>query len=219
MTIKEIKKNILRNLGNKFLFIAVDVLCKSLRIKIVNGNPVQDLINKNENFVVAFWHGQMLLGWFLHRNKNFAALVSKSKDGDLLSNVLTKWNFEVARGSSHIGGKEALEILLNQAKKGYSIAITPDGPTGPIFKMKAGAVITAKKSGIPLFLLGISNSKKRKLKSWDGFEIPKFFSKTVVVYSEPIFIDGGLGYDETSKMIKECENLLNVLQKKAEELC
>lgn len=219
MTLKEIKKNILRNIGGKFLFFAVNVLCKSLRIKFENSEAVQKLIDEKKNFVVAFWHGSMLLGWFLHRNKNFAALVSKSKDGDLLSNVLTKWKFEVARGSSHIGGKDALEILLKQASEGFSIAITPDGPTGPIYKMKAGAVITAKKAKIPLFLLGLANRKKRKLKSWDGFEVPKFFSKSVAVYSDPVFINPELGYDETSKKIDECERLLNNLQKKAEELC
>lgn len=219
MTLKEIKRNVLRSIGKRFSFFAIDVLCKSLKIKIENGEAVQKLINEKKNFVVAFWHGSMLIGWFLHRDKNFAALVSKSKDGDLLSNILTKWNFEVARGSSHIGGKEALEILLKQADEGYSIAITPDGPTGPIYKMKAGAVITAKKAKIPLFLLGIENNKKRKLKSWDGFEVPKFFSRTVAVYSDPIFIDAELSYDETSKKIEECEELLNNLQKKAEELC
>ena len=219
MTLKEIKRNVLRNIGDKFLFFAVDVLCKSLRIKIENGDAVQKLIDEKKNFVVAFWHGSMLLGWFLHKDRNFAALVSKSKDGDLLSNVLTKWNFEVARGSSHVGGGEALIILLKSAEEGYSIAITPDGPTGPIYKMKPGAVITAKKSKIPLFLLGIANSKKRKLKSWDGFEIPKFFSKSVAVYSDPITIDENLSYDETSIKIEECEELLNKLQMKAEELC
>lgn len=219
MTLKEIKKIVLRNFGNMFLFFAVDVLCKSLRVKIVNSEAVQKLIAEKKNFVVAFWHGSMLLGWFLHRNKNFAALVSKSKDGDLLSNVLLKWNFNVARGSSHIGGKEALDILLKQAAEGYSIAITPDGPTGPIYKMKAGAVITAKKSGIPIILLGIAHSKKKKLKSWDGFEIPGFLSRSVAVYSEPVYINAGLSYDETSLKIEECELLLNNLQKKAEDLC
>ena len=219
MTLKEIKRNVLRKIGDKLLPFAVDVLCKSIRIKIENGEAVQKLIAEKKNFVVAFWHGSMLLGWFLHRGKNSAALVSKSKDGDLLSNVLTNWDFEVARGSSHVGGGEALIILLKSAEDGYIIAITPDGPTGPIYKMKPGAVITAKKSGIPLFLLGIGNSKKRILKSWDKFEIPKFFSKSVAVYSDPIFINADLSYDETSKKIEECEVLLNKLQTKAEELC
>lgn len=219
MILKKIKRNILRNVGNVFLFFALDVLCKSLRIKIVNGEGIKKLRDENKNFVVAFWHGSMIIGWFLHKDNNFAALVSKSKDGDLLSNVLNKWGFNVARGSSHIGGKQALEILLKQSSEGFSIAITPDGPTGPIYKMKAGAVITAKKSNIPLILLGIANSKKRKLKSWDGFEIPKFFSRSVAVYSDPIYISSDLSYNETSAKIIEYELLLNNLQKKAEELC
>ena len=219
MTLKEIKRNIMRKAGSVILPFAVDVLCKSLRIKIENGEAVKKLLDEKKNFVVAFWHGSMLVGWFLHSRKNFAALVSQSKDGDLLSLVLTNWGFEVARGSSHVGGKEALIILLKQAQEGYSIAITPDGPTGPIYKMKAGAVVTAMKSKIPLFLLGIASEKKRNLKSWDKFVVPKFFSKTVVVYSDPIWFDANLNYDETNVKIAECEEMLNKLHKKAEELC
>lgn len=219
MKLKELNKRILRNIGNKFLFYAVDVLCKSLRIEVQNGDAVKNLITEKRNFVVAFWHGSMLLGWFLHRGKNSAALVSMSKDGELLSNVLSKWNFEVARGSSHVGGGEALIVLLKSAEDGFNIVITPDGPTGPIYKMKPGAVVTAKKAKIPLFLVGIAHTKKRVLKSWDNFEIPKFFSRSAVVYSDPIFIDDSLSYDETTEKIEECEELLNNLQKKAEELC
>ena len=83
-------------------------------------------------------------------------------------------------------------------------------------KMKAGAVITAKKAGIPLILLGINYSKKYVLNSWDKFQIPKPFSKIYVIYSEPIFVNKNLSYDETSNIILECETELNNLQSKAE---
>ncbi|WP_337864913.1 lysophospholipid acyltransferase family protein [Ignavibacterium sp.] len=209
---KKVKQNLLRLLGNFFLKSAINLLCKSLKIEKVNQEVIDNLQQKNQNFVLAFWHSTMLLPWYVHRNQNFAALTSLSKDGDLLARQLKSWNYKVVRGSSSKGGDVALGIMVDLAKNKNSIAITPDGPRGPVRRFKAGAVVTAKKSGIPVVLVGVGFNKKRKLKSWDGFEVPKFFSRAKIVYSEPIFINSELSYDETSEIIKKCEQLLNELQ-------
>ncbi len=219
MKLSEKQKDILRFLGIRLASFLISVLLKSVRIKIYNDDTVDKLVKENKNFVVAFWHGSMMLGWFLHRDMNCAALVSKSKDGDVLAHVLSKWQFKVVRGSSHIGGKEALNMMLDLTEQNYSLTITPDGPTGPIHKMKAGAVITAKKSKIYLLLLGIGIKNKFVLKSWDRFEIPKPFTSIAAIYSKPMLIDEGLSYDETSAMIEKCEIELNKLQKEALKLC
>ncbi len=147
MKLKEIKRKILRIIGNYFLYHFVNVLCNTLRINIINQEAVERFFESNKNVAIAFWHGTMLVPWYIHRRKNFAALISKSKDGDLLAKLLIKWKYKVARGSSHKGGKEALDIIYDFVRTNYSVSITPDGPTGPPNKMKAGAVITAKKTG------------------------------------------------------------------------
>jgi len=219
MKLNQTQKDILHFIGLRVSNFVLNVLLKTVRIKIINGEQVIKLHNEKKNFVVSFWHGSMLIGWYLQREKNISALVSKSKDGDLLANILEKWNYKVVRGSSHIGGKEALEMMLELTKQNYSLAITPDGPTGPIHKMKAGAVVTAKKSYIPLFLIGIGIKKKFVLKSWDQFEIPKPFTKAVAVYSDPLYVGADLSYEETNQKIIECEAILNKLQKDALQLC
>jgi len=218
MKLRKFRQDTLRFIGNYFLFNAVNVLCKTLRITYVNKNVIDDLDKKGKKYVLAFWHGSMLVPWYLGRHKNFAALISKSKDGDLLARILKSWKYEVVRGSSTAGGNVALGIMVDYAKNNYSIAITPDGPKGPMHKLKAGAVITAKKSGLPLVLVGIGPSKKRILKSWDKFEIPKFFSRVKVVYSNPVFVKNDLSYDETSKMIDNCDQELNKLHDEANVL-
>lgn len=212
---KKVKQSFLRLLGNFFLKSSINLLCKSLKIETVNQEVIEELRKRNQNFVLAFWHSTMLLPWYVHRDQNFAALTSLSKDGDLLARQLKSWNYKVVRGSSSKGGDVALGIMVDLAKNNFSVAITPDGPRGPLRKFKAGAVITAKKSGIPIILAGVGFQKKRKLKSWDRFEVPKFFSKAKIVYSEPIFVDSGLSYDETSEIIKKCEQILNELQDSA----
>lgn len=215
MKLKEIKQNILRFFGNLFLTRLVDLLCKSLRLNIINKEAVNRLEENNQNYVVAFWHETMLLPWFLHGRKKTAALTSKSKDGDLLAKQLKHWGYEVVRGSSSKGGDVALGIMIDYAKNSFSIAITPDGPRGPIHKFKAGAVITAKKSGVPLILLGVGFKKKKYLNSWDKFQVPYFFTKANVIYSDPIHVGHELSYEATSAIIADCESKLIELQTEA----
>ena len=219
MKLNDSQRNVLRYIGIRFASAATRLLISTLRIKILNDKAVAEHQRENKNFVAAFWHGSMMIGWYQHRNGNTASLVSQSKDGDVLAAILEKWNYHVVRGSSSAGGGEALEQMILLMHQKYSLAITPDGPRGPIYKMKAGAVITAKKSNRPLFLAGIGIKNKFILKSWDRFEVPKPFSKVVAIYSDPIFIDENLSYEETNQKIIECEGLLNKLQKDALRLC
>lgn len=216
MKLKKFKQDILRFAGNYVLFQLVDWLCKSLRINVINSKIIEDLEKQNKNYILGFWHGTMLLPWFVNRDKNFAGLTSKSKDGDLLAKILKKWNYKVLRGSSNSGGEVALGMMIDFARNGYSIAVTPDGPKGPPHKLKAGAVVSAKKAKLPLVLVGIGFKKKKFLKSWDSFQVPVFFTRANIVYSDPVYIAENLSREETSKVIEECERKLNELQTEAE---
>lgn len=214
------KKKVLQFLGNTIVKYLVNVLCKTIKINELNKESIHTLEQNGQNYVLAFWHGTMLLPWYLFRNKKLSAIVSKSKDGEILTKVLKMWNYDVQRGSSNKDGKEVLNNLIEKANSKYSVAITPDGPKGPVKQMKAGAVIIAKKTNIPLILVGVGFEKKKILsKSWDKFQIPKLFTKAYAVYSQPIFIDSNLTYDETDAKIKEVEKELNDLQKQAEQYC
>ncbi|MGB5848376.1 MAG: lysophospholipid acyltransferase family protein [Ignavibacteriaceae bacterium] len=217
MKLKKAKQNSLRFIGQMFLANIVTALCKSLKVLKINDEAINKLDNENRNYILAFWHGTMLLPWYLHAKPNCAALISKSKDGDLLAKILKHWNYNVVRGSSSIGGDIALAILIDFAKNDYSVTITPDGPRGPAHKFKAGAVITAKKSEVPLILAGVGFKKKKVLSNWDKFVVPHFFSKAKIIYSEPIFIDVNCSYEETSDIIINCENKLNELQRDAQD--
>ena len=217
MNTKQVKQDTLRFLGSLILKHSLDALCRTLRVSYKNKKVIEDFRKKKQNYVLAFWHGTMLLPWFLHRNDGFAALTSKSKDGDLLAKQLKHWKYKVVRGSSSKGGDVALGFMIDLAKNGYSVAITPDGPRGPEHEFKAGAVITAKKSRVPVVLMGIGVKSKKKLKSWDKFQIPNPFSNVKVIYSDPVYVDSKLSYDDTSKIIEACEYELNELQKEAEK--
>lgn len=217
MQYKKIRKNLLRSVGLKLSRPLINVLCKTLTIEETNKTSINNLVQEKQNMIFTFWHGTMLAPWFILKEHKPSTIISKSKDGLLLSNLLNKWNYKVKRGSSSKGGKEVLAELIEEAKKNRSIAITPDGPRGPKRIMKAGAVIIAKKTNSSIILVGVCNKNKVKLNSWDKFEIPFPFSKVRIVYSDPIAVDSELSYEETDDVIKSLNNRLNEMQELAEQ--
>ncbi len=215
MNLKKFKSGVLRFLGNHFLYTMINLLCKTYKVEAKNEESIRELRNRGENFILAFWHGTMLIPWYMHRNMRMLGIISQSKDGEILARILKRWNYKVTRGSSSQGGEVSLGVMVDYAKFEGCVCITPDGPRGPRHELKAGAVVSAKKSGVPLILLGVGYKSKYVLKSWDEFEIPKPFSEVRLIYSEPIMINKDASYEETSSVIAECGEKLRTMQRNA----
>ncbi len=178
--------------------------CRSYRISVANPEAITGLGGKN--FVLAFWHGSMVVGWYLHRKLGMRALVSRSSDGDILASVLDDWGYHLIRGSSHRGGKEAMQTMIDEVRDGGRLVVTPDGPTGPPKAMKMGAVRAAQQAGVPLVCASIFAKKKYRLHSWDGFEIPVPFSQVNVQYIGPTEIDRSLDGETLTAKLREIES-------------
>lgn len=180
----------------------LNLISKTWRFE-TNGNFPTDI------GIVAFWHGYMLPVWKYFAKYSPTAIVSQSKDGEILSTILELWGYELARGSSSKGGKEALDLLIEKAKSKL-VLITPDGPRGPYHNFKAGAVITSYRTQNELYLCKVLISNKYVFKkSWDKFEFPLPFSKIVLHFQHPIILNKNASRDEIDEIIKDCEKILN----------
>lgn len=158
--------------------------------------------------VIAFWHGSMLPVWFFFRKEvNKVAVVSKSKDGQILSDYLTLLGYKLVRGSSSNSGKEVIEQAVSLAKEN-KILITPDGPRGPREVMKVGAVIIANRASVPLQLCSVKCKNSIRLNSWDKFQIPLPFSKVVLKFSEIVEIEDISDRKETQRELINFEIML-----------
>lgn len=208
----ELKRAALGAAGKVLLKPALGLLCRTLGVEAINEEPSARLREKGEPFALAFWHGTMLYAWRRHRRQGMTGLTSQSKDGDVLARLLTGWGYRVVRGSSSKGGSEALDLMTDALANGSSIAVTPDGPRGPARAMKPGAVVAAKRANVPLVLMGVGYEKKRTLGGWDRFEIPKFFTRVRIVYSDPIWVEPNADRARVDEIIMECERELNRLQ-------
>jgi len=97
---------------------------------------------------------------------------------------------ELAYGSSGNKGKQALQRVIHQLKKGYSTMINPDGPAGPVKQLKPGVLIMAKETGIPVIPVTMEAHPKWVMNTWDRKKMPLPFSKIVVQYHPPLYVTG-----------------------------
>ena len=160
--------------------------------------------------VVAFWHGDMLPVWKNLAATQSVALISQSRDGELLSRLVERWGFVTVRGSSSKGGSEALAAMIDALATGRRVLITPDGPLGPRHEMKPGAVIAAHRASVPLVLCRVKTDWAIHGTHWDHFLIPLPFA---AIELEFVTIDIAKDADRTvlERVNTYAENLLKNL--------
>lgn len=143
----------------------------------------------SENYIGALWHNRLLiLPLVLKRfvpNRHGAALISASRDGDLLTDAIHRFGFDVVRGSSSRLGATALLQLSDVLTNGGDVVITPDGPRGPAYELGPGIIFLAQKTAAPIVPISMEYSSCWRVKSWDRFIIPKPFSRVRVVIGLP----------------------------------
>jgi lysophospholipid acyltransferase (LPLAT)-like uncharacterized protein len=142
-------------------------------------------------FIVGVWHNRILVlplvfEWFCRRCHPVSILTSPSRDGALLSAFMANFGMSAVRGSSSRGGVKALLLLRAQLREGVDIAITPDGPRGPVYEPSAGLLRLAVKTGLPVMAIRVDYERYWEIQSWDKFRIPKPFSRVYVTMLAPV---------------------------------
>jgi len=174
---------------NKVLLKMVVFICRVID-KTLRKKSLNDTFHYPKPSIYPFWHRNEFPMLMSNQKRNIVIMVSLSKDGELLSQILQSFGYLTVRGSSTRGGERGLIEIIRYARKGYSPAFAADGPKGPYRKLKSGVIYAAQKTGMPI--VPISCSPKNKIvlkKTWDKTIIPLPFSKTVQIYGEPIYIN------------------------------
>ncbi len=113
------------------------------------------------------------------------------------------------RGSSSRKGAAALKQMIRLLKGGAELAIATDGPRGPAFEVKPGAVQLAQTTGAPIVALAYAASKRKRFSSWDQSFIPYLFGELAIVYSEPLYLDRSISLDEGIALAKASLDKVN----------
>ncbi|HEX2139263.1 MAG TPA: lysophospholipid acyltransferase family protein [Woeseiaceae bacterium] len=179
-------------LGLPLLRAVMRLLWWSYRVERVIGEEVAERIATDGRvYAPCYWHQHHVLCTNVIRRwieKGFRAsfLVSASVDGEVPARIARAWGAEVIRGSANQTGALVLRDMREALRRGVSIVTTADGPNGPKYEFKAGAVLMARIAGVPLVPLACAADRAWYLDRWDHFMIPKPFSRVVLAVGEPM---------------------------------
>ena len=158
-----------------------------------------------EAYIFVAWHGDLVcqpMNYFKNRpNGTIKTLISQSKDGEIISRIYSLFGGGSIRGSSSKGATKALISTIREIKSGVDIAITPDGPRGPMHTVADGVIAIAKKSGARIVVLNSKPKSYWQFNSWDKFFLPKPFGRIDFFMSEPFDVSD-LEFEEARNCIK-----------------
>jgi len=173
---------------------------------------------RNTPFIICVWHNRLAYAMYAYRDsikpiseRRLAAMVSASKDGAFLVEILRSFDIEPVRGSTSRRGRQALLELSRQMKAGLHLAITPDGPRGPCYEIQDGILSLAQVTGLPIIPLGCSAKRKLRFKSWDRFQVPLPFSRCDVIYGELLRVPRKMAAEERDEIRDELKRRLEAI--------
>ncbi len=151
--------------------LRISISAEDLRSATQAGQPTLYILWHNRLFVIPEMVRRFRVG------RPIYALISASRDGAWLSAYFSSAGLKAVRGSSSRLGREAATALVEELRAGNDVGITPDGPRGPAYELKPGALIVARRARTRVMLIGLDFESSWRLPSWDGFHLPKPFSR------------------------------------------
>ena len=178
----------------------------------------QRLWDEKRPFILAFWHGRLLMmphSWDLSAMP-IRVLITHHRDGQILARTVGHLGIETIFGSSSKGGAAALKAIVSALKNGQCVCMTPDGPRGPRMRASDGVVAMARLAGAPVVPVAFSVSRGRHLGSWDRFLLAWPFARGVYVWGEPIEVSRDADPDAMRQTI---EDAITQATNEADRLC
>ena len=187
---QKLKTFLYRNIVPYAGLAIVKLISFTYRMRIVEPENERRILDQGGSLIYASWHQRFFPGiTFFATRKPITIMISQSRDGDYIARIVDILGWQPVRGSSSRGGLEALKKLKRLSLKGYRVGHIVDGPRGPHGIIKAGLLSIAQFAEIPIVPTIISGQRKWIFNSWDRFMIPKPFSRVIIRFGAPIFIE------------------------------
>jgi hypothetical protein len=179
--------------------------------------------------IALFWHGRIPLclatapQWWRKRTRAF---VSPSADGEFIAQALAMSGFPAIRISSAKKGDSAkarqavaaIREAVSWVEGGGALVVTPDGPRGPNEVIAPGAVQIARRSGQPVYLMGIAANPALQMDTWDKVMWAAPFGRGAVVWEGPLFVPAGADEAALQGLIEDWSARLSAVTRRAEAL-
>ncbi|WP_304186186.1 lysophospholipid acyltransferase family protein [Phenylobacterium aquaticum] len=191
---------------------------------------VEPTLNSDQGAIGLFWHGRIPLclgiGQVWWKKPKLRCLVSPSSDGEFIAQALARARFPAIRASSAKKGDSAkaravvaaFREAMTWVSDGGVLIVTPDGPRGPNEVIASGSLQIAKRTGAPVFLMGLAAAPSIQLDTWDKVMFARPFGRGATVWEGPFHVPRDADDAQIESLIAEWSALLSDATRRAEKL-
>jgi lysophospholipid acyltransferase (LPLAT)-like uncharacterized protein len=203
-------------LADWFFYVLIRLICLTLRWERRGFEHLEGIYESQHRAIFTFWHSCIFTATYFWRSRGIVVMSSQSKDGEFTSRFIKRFGYGTARGSSTRGAGRALAEMTECLSNGIDVAFTIDGPKGPVYVAKPGAVTLARHSGQAIFPFHVAVKRYIELPSWDRLKIPLPFTRAITLMGEAIYVAKDAGSDEVEAKQKAVQEALDELHSAGE---
>ncbi len=205
----------------KLLVPLVRIWLRTCRVTIINEEVYKDYIAGDKSVVVGTWHRASIFFLYYYGYLRPMIMISRSKDGEILSQFASGFGVIPVRGSSGKGGRDALKRMQHYLESGGTACATVlDGPQGPAYVAKKGMIMLSKLTGSPFIPAIWSATRTLTLRnSWDKMVLPLPWSRVYMIGGDPIHIPANATSKDLEHYRKLVEDKLNTMMAEVDRRC
>jgi lysophospholipid acyltransferase (LPLAT)-like uncharacterized protein len=182
-------------------------LGRTLSWTVEGESHYDDVMRAGRPPILVFWHGRILPATLFWRDREIVVMISENFDGEWATQLIARFGYRAARGSTSRGGSRALLMLRRELAAGHPVGFAVDGPRGPARVVQPGAAWLSGATGYPIIPFHIEARRQWTSTSWDRAQVPKPFSRVALVVGAPVVV-GSTDHDDVSQ---SCELLRQTL--------
>jgi lysophospholipid acyltransferase (LPLAT)-like uncharacterized protein len=207
------KKRFLIRAADLAFFVLINVIGRTIRWQVEGWENWEAATRNGQLPIYTFWHNRVFLATYFWRKRRIVVMTSQSFDGEYIARFIQRFGYGAARGSSTRGAVGAIIEMTRLVRAGCPTAFTIDGPKGPRYVAKMGAVLLAKKTGQPILPFTINARHWEAKRSWDRFQVPLPFSRARVEIAPPIFVPADTGDEGVEAKRDELQSSLDEINR------
>ncbi len=217
LSVYSFKQRFLIRAADLIFYLLINLIGRTVRFQVEGREHLEAITSRGQLPIYTFWHNRIFIGTYFFRQRGIVVMTSRSFDGEYIARFIQRFGYGAARGSSTRGGTGALVEMVRLVRQGYPAGFSIDGPRGPRYVAKMGAVLLAKKTGQPILPFTFTcKSFWEAQRSWDAFQIPKPFTRVLVSIAEPIYVPANAGDAVLEAKRDELQRALDTLNARGE---
>ncbi len=208
------KKRFLIGAADIAFFLLIKIIGRTIRWQVQGWENWEAATSGGRVPIFTFWHNRVFLATYFWQKRRIVVMTSQSFDGEYIARFIQRFGYGAARGSSSRGAVGAIIEMARLMRAGSPTAFTIDGPRGPRYVAKMGAVLLAKKTGQPILPFTINARHWEAKRSWDRFQVPLPFARARVNIAAPIYVPADTSDQGLAAKRDELQSALDELERR-----